>query len=130
MNCAVCKHDWCWTCGMSKKSWFHRMQIKTYETGLLCEFVNSINVSSVTKIILCIFALTISPPFIMIAGTLFGPAALVKYMYTESVKTLSDYTFRKTYTRRLVAAFILGVIFYLPLIPLFAVSMIFVVIYC
>jgi uncharacterized membrane protein len=42
MTCYVCKHDWCWTCGLSRRHCFHRMQIVTGETGILCEFVNAV----------------------------------------------------------------------------------------
>ena len=39
MNCAICGHDWCWTCGYPRNHWlFHGVMLK----GFFCEFLNAI----------------------------------------------------------------------------------------
>ena len=82
-----------------------------------------------TKIFLCIFTIILGPPFIWVAGTFSGPIILVNQFYQHIVKDLSDYTFRRNYKIRLAITIILGFITYFPLIPIFAVGMIFVIIY-
>ena len=42
MQCTICKYEWCWTCGLSRKHIFHKIQIITEETGVLCEFINAV----------------------------------------------------------------------------------------
>ena len=42
MTCPVCHYDWCWTCGLSKYSIFHRIQNYKGETGFVCEIVNTV----------------------------------------------------------------------------------------
>ena len=42
MNCYVCKFNFCWTCGLASDSFFHKMQLDTNETGLLCVLINKI----------------------------------------------------------------------------------------
>lgn len=40
MNCHICKYDFCWTCGLARKSFFHTLTFRTGETSIMCGFIN------------------------------------------------------------------------------------------
>lgn len=41
MKCPICYFEWCWTCGLPRKHWFHKIQIVgVEETGIICSLVN------------------------------------------------------------------------------------------
>ena len=42
MRCPTCHYRFCWTCGMASDNWFHKLQIDTSETGILCVILNSL----------------------------------------------------------------------------------------
>lgn len=95
MTCFVCKYDWCWTCGLHRRHFFHKMQIFSGETGILCEFINKVahrNGSRNDMVIkslpvryfLLMILFIIGPPLLLagglIAGVLSYPILPLVYM--------------------------------------------------
>ena len=41
MICPICGHYWCWTCGLSSESLWHKIQDNDEETGYLCSYIQA-----------------------------------------------------------------------------------------
>ena len=101
MTCYVCKYDWCWTCGLHRRHFFHKMQLFTGETGILCEFINKVAHRSgnrnemtikslpVRYFLICILFI-IGPPLFLsggiIAGSLAYPILPIWFMCNDGKK--------------------------------------------
>ena len=76
MTCYVCKHDWCWTCGLSRRHPFHRIQLISNETGIVCELINNIANNSGERDRMCIKSLPIRY-FLMFIVCIIAPPLLL-----------------------------------------------------
>lgn len=69
MTCTICKYDWCWTCGLSKRSIFHKIQLSTEETGFVCVIINELTTSGSNCLILryvaVVLTCTVGPPLFL-----------------------------------------------------------------
>ena len=81
MTCYVCKHSYCWICGLPSDHIFHKIQIDTSETGALCVFINNVlelfkefagyKCLPIIYLFLAIFCL-VAPPIVLALGVLGG----------------------------------------------------------
>ena len=84
MTCPMCNYDWCWVCGLAKKSIFHRVQRYEGETGFTCELVNKVTqklkcLPYPVSFLLALLVLLVCPILGMIPVVLIGaPIVIVK----------------------------------------------------
>jgi hypothetical protein len=65
MICVVCRHEWCWLCGLPYQSWVHVISIG----GLICEGIASLGFmknQNVVVRVLAIIGLYLGLPVIII----------------------------------------------------------------
>lgn len=76
MKCTVCHYEWCWTCGLSKNSWFHKLQILKEDeaTGIVCTLFNDFSINYLGKFKWCIFPVRALVTFTL---AILGPLAFL-----------------------------------------------------
>lgn len=73
MNCAICGHSWCWTCGFPEKHWFHTVLFG----GILCQLFNTftfgfeLKIHWIFRLIITVLAIGLGPAIFMI-GVIIG----------------------------------------------------------
>ena len=95
MKCTVCQYEWCWTCGLSKNSWFHKLQILREDeaTGIVCTLFNDFSVNYLGKFSWCIFPVKalvtlilyiLAPLAFVLCATFLSPLWILESIFSGS----------------------------------------------
>ena len=135
MRCPICNYNWCWTCGLSKNSIFHLIQLKHIETGQFCEYINSMNQRYKNLpypiVIICVFIYLLTMPILVIFPIIiFGIPNLIKdvihhikYKKNSREWYMAFFILLAPFLALLAACYTIFMSFYYLLMPIIMITM-------
>ena len=112
MQCGLCQHEWCWSCGFERRHIIHLIQ-----SGIQCEFWNLLFSKSkdniLVKIVIASLAIALSPliVFFVLLGTIwYGSAVVFNYSCCRYTKNSGLHILN--YVGSLIVCLIIGPVVY------------------